>query len=73
MKGEFQERIKTDGAARMCPACGGESVVFRSMEKQDGTIIRKRICKVCETKFETQEKFLRVLYMARQDRKSMLH
>lgn len=53
-------------AARMCPVCGSESVVFRSMEREDGTIVRKRICKACETKFETQEKFSRVLYMARQ-------
>lgn len=63
--------MNTESAARMCPVCGSESVVFRSFEKGDGTIIRKRICKVCETKFETQEKFLRVLYMARQDGKSV--
>ena len=63
--------MDTGDAARMCPACGSESVVFRSIEKADGTIIRKRICRSCETKFETQEKFLRVLYIARQNRKSV--
>ncbi len=58
---------RLEGAARMCPVCGSESLVFRSIERSDGTVIRKRICRVCETKFETTEKFSRVLYMARQN------
>ena len=62
--------MDTRNAARACPSCGSESVVFRSIEKSDGTIIRKRICRACETKFESQEKFLRVLYIARQDKEN---
>lgn len=59
--------MELESAARMCPVCGNGSLVFRSVERPDGTIVRKRICRVCETRFETQEKFLRVLYMARQE------
>ena len=66
MMDDFSVTLNTERAARMCPICGGESVVFRSIEKRDGTITRKRICRLCETKFETTEKFSRVLYIARQ-------
>lgn len=54
-------------AARMCPVCGCDSIVWRSMELSDGSILRKRRCKSCGTRFETAEKFLRVSYMAGKD------
>lgn len=54
-------------AARMCPVCGEDCGVYRSRELSDGTVSRKRRCSRCGTVFETQEKFSRVLYMARQD------
>ena len=69
MYSEFPQRLKKLGeqAARMCPACGESSVVYRSMELPDGTILRRRRCRGCGTEFETLEKFSRVLHMARQN------
>ena len=66
MMDEFSVALNTERAARMCPVCGGESVVFRSIEKRDGTLTRKRICRLCEPKCETTEKFARVVSIARQ-------
>ncbi len=57
--------------ARRCPGCGGKSVVIRSVERSDGDVLRRRVCRVCGTRFETTEKFSQVLYMARQNEKSM--
>ena len=62
----------TGRAARMCPVCGKRSVVYRSAEVKGGNIRRKRVCRACGTKFETEEKFSRVLYMARQNETSVL-
>lgn len=57
---------RSQKAARMCPACGEDSTVYRSKELSDGTILRERKCNVCGTRFQTVEKFSRVLHMARQ-------
>lgn len=70
MAGEREDGI--GWTARMCPVCGGRSVVYRSEEAKGGSIRRKRVCRACGTKFETEEKFSRVLYMARQNEKSVL-
>ena len=59
------ERLEsTENAARMCPACACDSMVYRSMELPNGSILRKRRCKKCGAKFETLEKFYRALDMA---------
>lgn len=55
-------------AARMCPVCGGNSLVCRSRELPDGSIRRRRRCRECGLAFETSETFFRVLDVARQDR-----
>lgn len=73
MSDGFPQRLKKlrEQAARMCPACGESSVVYRSMELPDGTILRRRRCRGCGTEFETSEKFLQVLHMARQNGDAM--
>lgn len=53
--------INMEHAARMCPECGGDSIVRRSEELPDGSILRRRICRACGMRFETVEKFLRVV------------
>ncbi len=53
--------ISMEHAARMCPNCGGGSIVRRSGELPDGSILRRRICRVCGMRFETVEKFWRVV------------
>ena len=45
-------------AARMCPRCACDSVVYRSEEMPDGSIVRKRRCRACGKRFKTLEKFL---------------
>ena len=62
-----KDQPDVDRAARMCPSCGCDSVVRRSVELSDGSILRKRRCKACGTQFETIEKFFRVIYMAGKD------
>lgn len=51
--------LTTERAARMCPRCGEDSSVSKSYEQADGSILRRRKCKVCGTEFETIEKFYR--------------
>ena len=46
-----------DRAARLCPRCGGESVVRRGTERQDGQFVRDRQCKECGIVFQTLEVF----------------
>ena len=41
----------------MCPKCGGESIVRRGMEREDGQFVRDRECKECGTVFQTLEVF----------------
>jgi len=51
-----------DAAARMCPECGEDSVVYDSRECFDGSILRRRRCKVCGQRFVTIEKFSHKIY-----------
>ena len=51
------EKLSVEFAARMCPQCGADSLVYDSREFRDGSIIRRRKCQVCGTKFETIEHF----------------
>lgn len=44
-------------AARACPLCGADSVVYNSRQREDGTIERRRRCQACGLKFSTIEKF----------------
>lgn len=48
-------------AARMCPVCGEDSLVYDSRERPDGTILRRRECPFCGTRFETVEEFVKIL------------
>ena len=48
-------------AARMCPVCGEDSIVYDSRELWDGSIRRRRKCAVCGTRFLTVEKFEKIL------------
>ena len=48
-------------AARMCPVCGEDSIVYDSRERWDGSIRRRRKCTVCGTRFLTVEKFEKLL------------
>lgn len=47
-------------AARMCPACKADSIVSDTRERPDGTIMRRRTCSVCGTKFVTTERLIKV-------------
>ncbi len=53
--------LETTNAARMCPTCGEDSAVYDSRVQQDGRIFRKRRCPVCGMKFQTEEKFLKII------------
>lgn len=44
-------------AAKMCPKCGANSVVYYSRQKLDGSIARKRKCPSCGVKYTTREVF----------------
>lgn len=48
-------------AARVCPHCGADSVVYNSRLMRDGTIERRRRCQACGLKFSTIEKFSRIV------------
>lgn len=47
-------------AARMCPRCGEDSVVYDSREQDDGSILRRRQCMRCGAKFVTVETFKKI-------------
>jgi len=53
--------VEGERAARMCPRCGEDSIVYDSREQLDGSIRRWRKCKVCGAKFSTLEKFEKFL------------
>ena len=53
--------LTTETAARMCPNCGGDTVVYSTRDLEDGITIRRRRCVVCKTKFETVEIFRRII------------
>lgn len=53
--------MTTENAARMCPVCGNDSIVYSTRELDDGTVVRRRKCISCGTKFETIEIFRRVV------------
>lgn len=57
---------RSQKAARMCPACGEDSTVYRCIDRADGSVLRKRRCKRCGAKFKTLEKFYGGSYTARQ-------
>lgn len=48
-------------AARRCPACGADGMVYNSRILPDGAIERRRRCQVCGTKFSTIEVFRKIL------------
>ena len=43
--------------ARLCPICGGDSIVIKGRERSDGVFVRRRVCKECGAKYETLEMF----------------
>ena len=47
--------LTTADAARMCPACGGDSYVYKTYDRPDGARIRRRRCLECGTRYETIE------------------
>lgn len=53
--------LSTERAARMCPVCAEDSRVYATRVQPDGTIIRKRRCIACGTRFFTREVFDRIL------------
>ena len=57
-------------AARMCPVCGEDSIVYDSREQWDGSIRRRRKCVVCGTRFLTVEKFEKLLEALDIDRRN---
>lgn len=48
-------------AARMCPRCASDSLVYDSREQDDGRIMRKRRCKVCGVCFKTMEQLEQII------------
>lgn len=46
---------RRDTATRLCPVCGGESIVRRGSERDDGVYTRERQCKSCGAVFLTLE------------------
>lgn len=48
-------------AARRCPVCGSDSIVYNSRETSTRTIRRNRECLACGTRFVTEERLLRIL------------
>lgn len=53
--------LSTDDAARMCPRCGANSPVYSTRELDGGIVVRRRKCEACGTKFETEERFRRLI------------
>ena len=60
--------MTTENAARMCPLCGADSIVYSTRELDDGTVVRRRKCIFCGAKFETIEIFRRIV--AKKSKKS---
>lgn len=54
-------RLSTEDAARMCPVCGSDSRVYDSREQPDGSIVRRRVCRDCGMRFETVERFSKMV------------
>lgn len=46
-------------AARACPFCGADSIVYNTRRISDGRVERHRECQVCGTRFVTIEQFVR--------------
>ena len=63
------ENLNTDKAARMCPECLADSLVYDSRVQPDGSILRRRRCPMCGTKFETVEHFSRLMNGSKPKRK----
>lgn len=48
-------------SVKMCPECGGNSIVYKTLEGKNGLIERTRKCTVCGIKYITEEKVKKII------------